>query len=104
MRFFKYLLKWTGLSWFADLFKWSGPFYQLRRLIGQPAPAPFSAATSGFEIVDDSVVLEEERFDRFLNGLYYPVKIGDVLDDRYTIIGKLGYGLNSTVWLAGDLK
>ncbi|KAJ6114575.1 CMGC/SRPK protein kinase [Penicillium sp. IBT 16267x] len=104
MKFFKYFLKLTGLSWFAGLFKWSGPFYQLRRLIGQPAPAPFPAATTGFEIIDDSVVLEEEKFDHFLDGLFYPVNIGDVLNDRYTIIGKLGYGLTSTVWLAGDLK
>ncbi|KAJ5623337.1 CMGC/SRPK protein kinase [Penicillium lividum] len=98
-----YILKWTGISWFMSLFKWSGPLYRMRRLIGQPTPAPFPAAKSGFEIVDDSVIFEEEKFSRFSQGLFYPVNIGDVLDDRYTIIGKLGYGLTSTVWLAGDL-
>lgn len=31
---------------------------------------------------------------------YYPVRIGDILNDKYRIISKLGYGAYSTVWLA----
>lgn len=32
---------------------------------------------------------------------YYPVTIGDKVDDgKYTIVRKLGQGVNSTVWLA----
>ncbi|KIW62711.1 hypothetical protein PV04_10855 [Phialophora macrospora] len=33
---------------------------------------------------------------------YYPVKIGDLYNQRYRVIAKLGYGETSTVWLARD--
>lgn len=35
---------------------------------------------------------------------YYPARIGDVLSSRYQIVGKLGFGNSSTVWLARDLQ
>ena len=35
---------------------------------------------------------------------YYPVKLGEVLHERYKIIGKLGFGSASTVWLCRDLQ
>ncbi|KAM0666464.1 hypothetical protein ACQRIU_004319 [Beauveria bassiana] len=34
---------------------------------------------------------------------YYPVQIGQVFADRYQVVGKLGFGATSTVWLAHDL-
>lgn len=37
-------------------------------------------------------------------GGYHPVILGDVLQDRYRIIRKLGYGAFSTAWLAVDLR
>jgi len=37
-------------------------------------------------------------------GSYHPVHLGDVLQDRYRIIRKLGYGSFSTTWLAVDLR
>ncbi|RCI08652.1 hypothetical protein L249_4798 [Ophiocordyceps polyrhachis-furcata BCC 54312] len=47
--------------------------------------------------VDGAEVLE-----RYSEGGYHPVEIGNVLHDRYHIIDKLGYGGWSTVWLARD--
>lgn len=41
---------------------------------------------------------------RFKHEWAYPVKIGDVLQNRYEIITKVGYGGCSTVWLARDLN
>ncbi|OJD10766.1 CMGC/SRPK protein kinase [Emergomyces pasteurianus Ep9510] len=35
---------------------------------------------------------------------YYPAQIGQVLADRYQIVGKLGYGVASTVWLGRDIQ
>ena len=35
---------------------------------------------------------------------YYPVRIGEVFQDRFRVIGKLGYGMASTVWLCKDQK
>jgi hypothetical protein len=60
--------------------------------------------TSGFETVRPSEVLDEERFEQFKQGQYYPANIGDIFTCKYQIIGKLGFGVTSTVWLARDLE
>lgn len=39
---------------------------------------------------------------RYEPGGYHPVRIGDSLNERYSIVHKLGYGSYSTVWLARD--
>ena len=36
-------------------------------------------------------------------GGHHPVHLGDVYNDKYRVIHKLGYGSYSTVWLARDL-
>ncbi|KFY92746.1 hypothetical protein V500_04049 [Pseudogymnoascus sp. VKM F-4518 (FW-2643)] len=54
-----------------------------------------------FPLIDPSQKVEEER-----HGIerYYPARIGDVLSSRYRIVGKLGFGTSSTLWLARDLQ
>ncbi|KAK2811370.1 hypothetical protein FQN50_002247 [Emmonsiellopsis sp. PD_5] len=81
----------------ASLLRWARSSF--RRV---PSP-PMCFPASGFEIVT-APKLEEERFDEFKKGQYYPVNIGDVFDSKYQIIGKLGFGVTSTVWLARDLE
>ena len=49
---------------------------------------------------EDDVEAEAEPRERYTEGLYYPVQIGDILDRRYRIEHKLGWGGYSTVWLA----
>lgn len=34
---------------------------------------------------------------------FYPVKIGQVYNDKYEVLGKLGHGQYSTIWLCRDL-
>lgn len=68
-----------------------------------PSP-PLRFPTSGFDVIGDSEVLEEERFEEFKAGRYYPVEIGDIFASKYQVIGKLGFGVTSTVWLARDLQ
>lgn len=46
----------------------------------------------------------EENPERYCPGGYHPVHLGDVFDDKYVIIQKLGYGQYSTVWLARDMR
>lgn len=46
--------------------------------------------------------LEEQTLLRFDEKRYFPVKLGQVLADRYEILSKLGYGACSTVWLVRD--
>jgi serine/threonine-protein kinase SRPK3 len=60
--------------------------------------------TTGFDLISDAQTLDEEQFDGFKRGLYYPVNIGDVFASKYQVVGKLGYGVTSTVWLARDLQ
>ncbi|KJX97122.1 protein kinase [Zymoseptoria brevis] len=46
--------------------------------------------------------LEEQSLPRFHEKRYLPVSIGQLFNDRYRVITKLGYGAYSTVWLARD--
>jgi len=44
----------------------------------------------------------EEGKSAIRPGGFHPVQIGDVYDNRYTVLLKLGFGLYSTVWLVQD--
>jgi len=48
--------------------------------------------------------IEEELSQLYHPSRYYPVKIGDTFAKRYNVVGKLGWGQFSTVWLARDTK
>ena len=46
-----------------------------------------------------------EPLQRYEAGLFYPIRIGDVLRyHTYLIVHKLGHGDSSTVWLARDIQ
>ena len=59
---------------------------------------------SHFERIDHSYVVEEESVFGYNPKHYYPVKLGEILHERYKVITKLGYGSASTVWLCRDLQ
>merc|ERR1719193_2107364 len=46
---------------------------------------------------------EQEAPQDYTKGGYHPVKIGDLFNNRYHVIRKLGWGHFSTVWLCWDL-
>ncbi len=62
------------------------------------------ADTVDHQFLDPSVLVEEEMIRGYKAEHYYPVRIGEVFQDRYRVIGKLGYGTASTVWLCKDLS
>jgi serine/threonine protein kinase len=71
-------------------------------------PAPNNANSSDFgDIVgsDDECEVETdaEPRSRYWDHLYCPLSIGEVLNARYRIEHKLGWGGFSTVWLAHDI-
>lgn len=65
---------------------------------------PRQFPTSGFEAIDPSDKVEEERLPYYRREDYYPMRIGDVIKERYQVVAKLGYGTTSTVWLSRDLE
>ena len=75
-----------------------------RGLWGQRPPSPpHQLSTVGFQTLDSSQPIEEETFAWYDPKYFYPVRIGEVFQSRYQVIGKLGYGSYSTVWLCRDL-
>ncbi|KAG6354308.1 hypothetical protein INS49_004913 [Diaporthe citri] len=83
----------------ASLLKWA------RTLSRRTPLVPLQFPASGFEVVPESEILEEEQFEESSNARqYYPVKIGDIYARKYQILGKLGFGTTSTVWLARHLQ
>jgi serine/threonine-protein kinase SRPK3 len=65
---------------------------------------PREFPSSGFEMIDSSQMVEEERLPFYNRNDYYPMRIGEVIKDRYHVVAKLGYGTSSTVWLCHDLS
>lgn len=76
-----------------------------RTIFSRKTLPPLRFPTTGFEIVPASQSLEEEHYDEFERGSYCPVNIGDVYaSNTFQILGKLGFGSTSTVWLARNLQ
>ncbi|KAL8880423.1 MAG: hypothetical protein Q9198_002161 [Flavoplaca austrocitrina] len=59
---------------------------------------------SNFKISPLNQPIEEEAHDNLTKRRYYPVGTGDLIRGKYQVLGKLGYGLGSTVWLANELR
>lgn len=70
----------------------------------RPSRADMTTASPAFQRIDPSILIEEETVSGYKLEHYYPVHIGQVFNERYKTIGKLGYGSASTVWLCRDLR
>ncbi|KAH6662857.1 kinase domain-containing protein [Halenospora varia] len=60
----------------ASLFKWA------RTAARRASSPPMRSPTTGFNLISDAQPLEEEQFDGFKRGPYYPVNIGDVFGSK----------------------
>lgn len=74
-----------------------------RRWLKKAPLQPLHFHDANFEMIPASRKIEEEIHD-VSTGRYYPLRIGEVLNTKYQVVGKLGFGLGSTVWLANDLQ
>ncbi|CAL1698674.1 unnamed protein product [Somion occarium] len=54
-------------------------------------------------VIDKSHLIEEETWDWYKPEEFYNVRIGEVFNTKYQVVGKLGYGAYGTVWLCRDL-
>lgn len=73
-------------------------------LPGRPDSPLRTCPNEGFEELPADQPLEEEKWDFYSPELFYPVRIGEVFKSRWQVVGKLGYGAHSTVWLCRDLR
>ncbi len=53
---------------------------------------------------EKSLYSEDEGIDDYKEGGYHPIFVGEVLNGRYVVLQKLGWGHFSTVWLCRDIK
>lgn len=65
---------------------------------------PLNFTNTNFVQLSAIEAIEEETIPGYVAGRYYPTRIGEILKDRYQIVGKLGFGASSTVWLARDME
>ncbi|KAB8201510.1 kinase-like protein [Aspergillus parasiticus] len=59
---------------------------------------------SGLPTFEYTPVEGVERLEKYRPGGYHPISIGDVFQERYRVVHKLGYGTYSTTWLCRDKK
>lgn len=78
-------------------------FQSWRHALRKKASLPRSSYSSGASIIPAETLFEEETLPFYEPQQYYPVHIGDVYESKYQVVGKLGYGAHSTVWLCRDL-
>ncbi|KAJ3538774.1 hypothetical protein NM208_g5761 [Fusarium decemcellulare] len=64
----------------------------------QPRPFP----TKAFSVIVPDQTIEEEKVPAYVADDFYPVRLGQVFEDRFQITTKLGYGTSSTIWLSRD--
>ncbi|OJZ91062.1 hypothetical protein ASPFODRAFT_78101 [Aspergillus luchuensis CBS 106.47] len=75
----------------------------VRRLKDDPDLFPMISVFSeweGFEAIDPTEEVEEETLPTYDVKKYYPVRLGEILNGRYQVVAKLGYGVTSTYGLS----
>ncbi|KAK2765961.1 hypothetical protein FQN54_007476 [Arachnomyces sp. PD_36] len=66
--------------------------------------SPCKTSTSPIKALPVAELLEEECTPHYNPKHFYPARLCEVLNNRYQITAKLGWGTSSTVWLARDLQ
>ncbi|KGO73413.1 hypothetical protein PITC_085510 [Penicillium italicum] len=64
---------------------------------------PLNLSNPNFVRIPEGHKFEEETLPDYIASQYYPTRIGEVIKERYQVIGKLGFGSTSTAWLARDM-
>ncbi|RSM07405.1 hypothetical protein CEP52_005268 [Fusarium oligoseptatum] len=71
---------------------------------GSSAIGTANVSYSRFDVIDKDQPIEEESMPEYNADHFYPVRLGEVFNDRFQTVAKLGYGSSSTIWLARDLE
>ncbi|OJD17319.1 hypothetical protein ACJ73_08811, partial [Blastomyces percursus] len=83
--------------------QYSQRFNGTQRMTFSQLRPPLTSPSSGFGLTDASENIEEETLPAYKAEKNYPARLGEIFNGRYQIVGKLGYGVTSTVWLCRDL-
>ncbi|KAK6856159.1 hypothetical protein PG995_008310 [Apiospora arundinis] len=84
------------------------PPYFLPQTIGRvvhPTDSTYNQheeAVQRYQPLDDPEDLE--NVEQYKQGGYHPVHLGDLIDDRFEVFHKLGFGPDATVWLCLDTR
>ncbi|CAG7934789.1 unnamed protein product [Penicillium salamii] len=83
------------------------PFFKRSSFRGscfqQSSPSVRQFTQPSIRLLDSNTKFEEETHPGYIAEDSYSVNIGQVFQSRYKVIGKLGFGGYSTVWLCKDL-
>jgi len=81
-------------------------FLRLNRLIPDLTSSfrSISDLRSNSSVINAALKIEEERLSTYSQNDHFPLQPGDKSKSRYRVLGKLGYGASSTVWLVRDLE
>ncbi|KAG9252510.1 protein kinase [Emericellopsis atlantica] len=84
---------------------WLSPLATKMGLSSQrPRSTPRAFPVTGFDVIGQDQLVEEEAMPEYRADHFYPVRLGEVFKDRFQTVAKLGYGSSSTIWLARDLQ
>lgn len=72
------------------------------RVVSSEEEIPKLREQNSSEDSPDRVRNIEEGKDAYRRGDFHPVYIGDIYNERYEVLRKIGYGQYSTVWLVED--
>ncbi|KAI1132537.1 kinase-like domain-containing protein [Nemania abortiva] len=70
----------------------------------RPSSEPRTFPSQGFDSINKDQLMEEEELEGYKPEYFYPVRLGEVFNNRFQTVTKLGYGSCSTIWLARDLE
>jgi len=77
----------------------------MQSIFGGRGRQPFGSQSSPLpESLSLGVLVDEENVPGYRPEYFYPANPGDVLDGRYELKAKIGWGSSSTVWLARDTR
>ena len=66
------------------------------------AVRPTAQQVNRFDVLPAQEFVEEETVPNYDSGRFFPIHLGAVLQSRYHVVAKLGFGTSSTVWLCRD--